>query len=427
MNWIYNFNNFNVASGKYFIYLVVKTTGLDDNIPQETTNISVKKFIIDIDYDEDSLASALGSLSIEFIDVSDGSLLYNRVFSPLVDYTGTYIVVENTNGLVYKGYIDESNITYDYRFKVLGINFKPRTYILNNTDIWANGYCQHSLLGWNDNNVNPVENNADNYHSNLINLIHNIFKIVNPDCTLNVVDNNWLLGNSASNCINDIYDVYVRNYFVLGLYGSDAEWDFGNGFGISPGEPATFMDLLKQLCFDFGLVAGMIGENKVVIFEIASYNSSISISEDIIISHELACENYSPGKLTLQQANSSYVWATIINPDIKTATDSEDISKTVFGDIYYKKLSANNYDRLSYAKLYNDSNDGVLIREYFLASYWSNILFNKNKKYIHRIKINGIYDISLGISVSIGGILYAVNKLSINYVDNYTELTVNPL
>lgn len=431
MNKLFIYDPVELVSGKYRIEIFV-AIGNDFSSSFTETYYCLDHEIrlldqlsIKYDYDIEELVTLLGTFKIKLLDNSFDSKLVNAILDRNVDYRNSTVLFKKGNEERFRGYLDdEGAIQFNRKEKELTLEFKPKTYVLKEKKIWNDeGTFPSGImeLGWDSLNVNPLESGQkDLYHSKVHEVIEKIFKIIQPTITVDFRPHSWRFGTTASNCNTALSSLYVLNYYLFGKYGEQFTWNFGNGLGLSPGEPENFMELLKFLSFEFGAISGMVSSNKAVFVELNSLTNPYEIPESEILDVVYKVDRPTIERLELNQANGTYNWSVIQNSN-KKVFDFETMKKNIFGDIYRIRTGTNQYSNASYCRRTNESS-GVLVREYFLPKYWKGFFFDGHRKRTDEIRIKNVEGFYVADLIKAYEYTYHPFSQEIDYIEN--EITL---
>ena len=394
MNKLFIYDPVELISGRYYLEIFLDL-GFNSTQTHYCLNEDIRlldQLKIKYDYDIDELVTLLGTFKIKLLDNSRDRILINALLDKNLDYRTSTVIFKKGNEERFKGYLDDDVLEHNRKEREVTIEFKPKTYILKETKIWNDEGTYPSgieKLGWDSLNVNPLETEQkDYYHTKVHDVIQRIFRIIDSNITVDFRPHSWRFGTTASNCVTPLSSIYALNYYLLGKYSEQFTWNFGNGLGLSPGDPETFMDMLKYLSFEFGAISGMVSSSKAVFVELNSLTNPLVLSESDILDVNYKIDRPTIERLELNQVNGTYNWAVIQNSD-KKVFDFETMKKNIFGDIYRIRTGTNQYSNASYCRRTNETS-GVLVRDYFLPKYWRGFFFDGHRKRTDEIRIKNV-------------------------------------
>ncbi|MAT59830.1 MAG: hypothetical protein CMF23_17790 [Ignavibacteriae bacterium] len=426
MNKRFVYDPVQLVSGTYSIefffdlgYSTLETVYCLDNDIRLLDELKLK-----YDYDVDELITLLGTFRIKLLDNSYNNIFVKAALDKRIDYRTSQIFFRKGSSVIFHGYLDDESIEYNLREKEIVLEYKPKSYVLKEKKIWNDeGTFPSGImeLGWDSLNLNPLESGQkDLYHSKVHEVIERIFKIIQPTITVDFRPHSWRFGTTASNCNTALSSLYVLNYYLFGKYGEQFTWNFGNGLGLSPGEPENFMELLKFLSFEFGAISGMVSSNKAVFVELNSLTNPYEIPESEILDVVYKVDRPTIERLELNQANGTYNWSVIQNSN-KKVFEFETMKKNIFGDIYRIRTGTNQYSNASYCRRTNESS-GVLVREYFLPKYWKGFFFDGHRKRTDEIRIKNVEGFYVADLIKAYEYTYHPFSQEIDYIEN--EITL---
>ena len=190
----------------------------------------------------------------------DGKVTLEIKYSGDANYTTEYV-----------GYIDNTSIEYDVVNKMISLSCYPKTDLLKNFYLYDDANDgSGTKIGNNPLDVNYTVS-GDVYTATAMlvqTLIHNIFKKINPTCTL-AWQHNWLFKGEAIATPVNLYDEFTLDQiYFKGPYLSALFFSIENPYSIE-----TVYDLLMKYAFAFGFVCGMITSEKAFVKELFNYDS----------------------------------------------------------------------------------------------------------------------------------------------------------
>lgn len=187
----------------------------------------------------------------------DGKITMNIKYNGAEDYITEYI-----------GYLDNENIEYDSKKKTVSFTAFPRTDLLKSIYLYDEGDAG-VLIG---NNPLGLDYglSGDVYtatRKNIKELIHAIFKKINPDCTLSW-QHNWKFWGQNIIATPTFYEEFLLDDLEFKEdYLSALFFSLENPYSIE-----TLYDLLMRYSFTFGFICGMITNEHAFVKELFNYN-----------------------------------------------------------------------------------------------------------------------------------------------------------
>jgi len=195
-------------------------------------------------------------------------LLFEGPLVPYVHKDGKVTLEIKYNGTAnyvteYVGYIDNTAIDYDVTTKMVSVSCYPKTDLLKNHYLYNDAQDGSGRkIGNNPLNVD-YSVSGDVYSATATNvktLIHNIFKKINPDCTLQW-QHNWKFSSNQQGANDPPLEVkyldelkFNSNYLSALFFSIDDQYRL-----------ETIYELLMEWAFTFGFICGMMTNEKAFV------------------------------------------------------------------------------------------------------------------------------------------------------------------
>ncbi len=342
--------------------------------------------------DSDTLNSfALSEYSCTFID--EQLILMYLIESNNVNISNFVIEIKVNNECLFIGCIDLMSVSFNKKENQLQCDFKPRSYILNQTDTVINGAINYSVLNITSNQI-PL---------NIIDFITRIYRLVNPDIQLNIsADFDFFSVNSNVTppivTVTNINEIYVDER-IFGSY---------NGANFVFNDIDNFGTLIKRIAFTFGCITGLVSDNKAIFYPFLSNNKPCKIinSESVInyniegVRDKIDCLKISPSGIyagSYTEISGKYIVKDIFNLFLQNTNN---------GFIQVSKLGLNN-------QIYN-FDEAIL-------NYYKDYYMSKKYCFEHIFELLGI-DFDPYTDIEVFGKRFTPIEISINFEKFTTKI-----
>ncbi len=387
----HSINNITYLIKLFAVYGVKTDWIITYNCPQDLPIAVISSKEIRYKTDLDMLTSfTLAEYGCTFID--EEGILINLLED--VNVNAENIIVEvNVEGVcLFKGSLDIVSLNYDKGENTLECDFKPKSYILNNTDTVINGNVNFEAININPSNI-PIK---------ITELIDKIYKTVNPNINVEIVtDFSFLsVNNNFSPAIvttTGIDEIFV-NELLFGTY-SDSNFianDVDN-FGLA----------VKRLAFTLGCITGFVDEERAVFIPFLSPNKQVRlINENLLINFRIE--------------------------GIRDKYDCIKISNTgkYFGK--YTEIQNKYFEKDIYTTFYQNTENGLIEVSKFIIDgniydldegvlkYWSDYIMSKKYCFEYVFELIGL-DYKPNVDLKISGKRYAPSEIILD-LEKYTSI-----
>jgi hypothetical protein len=342
--------------------------------------------------DSDSLNSfALSEYSCSFIDPEN--ILLNLIESLNVDLNNINIEINVEGNILFTGSLDVMSVYCDIKEKQLQCNFKPRSFILNQTDTVINGAINYAVLDILPNQL-PIK---------LTDFINKIYRIVNKDITLSVTtDLDFITIN------NSFTPPIVTNTDISKIYVDERLFGNYTGGNFTFNDIDNYGTLIKRIAFTLGCVTGLISDNKAVFYPFMSSNKPF-----IVVEQEKVLNYFIEG------IRDKIECIKLMPTGIFYGNYTEISGKLLIKDILTVFLQYTDYGIIPVS--YLGLNNQIFNFDQAILNYYKDYFMSKKYCFEHNFELVGI-DYNPYYDIEINGKRYTPVEISINFEKFTTKI-----